>query len=165
MVHIDYINGLSVMKIEVQSYKNRNMKAQEYLDLYYPKEERKKVNRLNIERQGLTEVLDLSDFINLTELNCEENELSALNLADNSQLEGLCCFSNQLEELNLPKLFNLVELKCYDNCLTNINFLNQLINPNNLKVLNLSDDKIQPTDIEVFSEFVNLKELRIGNST
>src|SRR5207237_1525629 len=41
-------------------------------------------------------------------------------------------------------------------------FLNQLPNPEKLKRLVIYNNNIQPTDIEFFSKFINLRSLKIG---
>lgn len=61
--------------------------AQEYLDQYYPKEERKGITELDISKKNLEGHLDLSDFVNLEELDCSENELTSINLSNNKKME------------------------------------------------------------------------------
>jgi len=56
--------------------------AREWLDQNYSKEERSKVTKLNIYCENLEGDLDLSDFINLKELDCHENKLTTLNLSN-----------------------------------------------------------------------------------
>jgi len=47
--------------------------VQEYIDQNYPKEERKNITNLEINDKNLEGELDLSDFVNLEELDCSEN--------------------------------------------------------------------------------------------
>jgi len=61
--------------------------AQEYLDQNYSKEERKNICVLKINNKNLEGHLDLSDFINLKELDCSENELTSVDLNNNRKLE------------------------------------------------------------------------------
>jgi len=61
--------------------------AQEYLDQNYSKEERKNICVLKINNKNLKGRLDLSDFVNLKELDCSENELTSVDLSNNRKLE------------------------------------------------------------------------------
>jgi len=72
------------------------------------------------------------------------------------------CSCNQLTILDLSNCPNLIALNCASNQLTSIDFLNQLPNPEKLEDFVIYNNKIQSTDIEIFSKFVNLKSLRIG---
>jgi hypothetical protein len=55
-------------------------------------------------------------------------------------------------------------LHCHNNQLTTVEFLDNLLNPEKLKVLGIFNNNIQPTDIEIFSKFTNLKYLKIGTT-
>jgi len=49
--------------------------AQQWLDVNYSKEERNKITELDISHKNLESELDLSDFVNLEELDCSSNKL------------------------------------------------------------------------------------------
>jgi len=55
-------------------------------------------------------------------------------------------------------------LGCSGNLFTSVDFLNTLPNPEKLTKLNIKDNNIQPTDIEIFRKFTNLETLNIGTS-
>ncbi|CAI2161468.1 10371_t:CDS:2 [Funneliformis geosporum] len=78
------------------------------------------------------------------------------------ELEFLECQDCNFDLLDLSGLSSLKELHCRKNNLISIDFLNQLPNPEKLEKLIIFSNNIQPTDIEVFSKFVNLKILKIG---
>jgi len=117
------------------------VQAQEYLNWHYPKGQRKEIKFLNLNNKNLAGVLDCSDFINLEKLRCDDN---------------------QLIELILPPLPNLTELYCCNNYLTKLDFLSQF-NPKQLEELYINNNNFLVSDLTIFSAFINLKELAIGN--
>jgi len=113
--------------------------AQEYLDWFYLKEQKNTITSLKIDYKNLTGNLDLSDFVNLRELDCSHNNLTSLKLDNCKKLKRIDCSSNQLAKLEINHLTNLILLNCGNNQLTE-------------------------QDLSVFSELKNLKELNIGNN-
>jgi hypothetical protein len=97
------------------------MKAQEYLDKHYPKEERQNVRVLNISLkttklslfEKLDGCLDLSDFTNLTEFFCCSNTITGLDLSNNLNLETVVVFDNTISA-NLNVFSHLTKLKRLD---------------------------------------------------
>jgi len=87
--------------------------AQQWIDQRYPVKNasparrRNKVERLDIDNKDLEGVLDLTDFINLKKLCCNDNKLTALKLNNLSKLESVFCFNNQLTNLETSGLNNL----------------------------------------------------------
>jgi hypothetical protein len=79
-------------------------------------------------------------------------------------LEKLNLNFNNLTSVDLSQQKELKKLILANNNLTSIQFLNDLPNPERLEILEIFNNNIQPTDISFFSKFVNLEELRIGNS-
>ncbi|CAG8627318.1 20088_t:CDS:2 [Gigaspora margarita] len=88
-------------------------------DYFYPLEKRKEIKKLDLSHENLTGVLDLSDFINLEELQMSSNQIS------------------------------------------DVNFLQQLPNPEKLRMLDLASNNIS-SDLKPFSRFTNLEELILG---
>ena len=84
--------------------------------------------------------LDLREYENLTSLSLDNN----------------------LTSINLSNQKNLIYLNLNSSNLTSVDFLNQLPNPEKLEHLIIYNNNIQPTDISIFSKFVNLKMLKIG---
>jgi hypothetical protein len=87
-----------------------------------------------------------------------------LDLRKYKDLEDLELVYNQLTSINLTQNSKLKRLFLHDNQLTSIDFLRVLPNPEKLKQLTIYDNKIQPTDIKIFSNFVNLEALKIGTT-
>ncbi|CAG8763611.1 36278_t:CDS:2, partial [Racocetra persica] len=82
-----------------------------------------KLEILNISDENLEGELDLSDFINLKELNCSNNKLISLNLIPCTNLEELVLANNNFTG-SLDYLSNLQQLKRLDISDTNINEVN-----------------------------------------
>lgn len=102
------------------------------------KEEREKVQEINVERtnkddfaydylngieffpnlkelnfaNNQVKVIDLKKNKELTVLNCSENIIESLDLSENKKLEKLNCSGNHLNELNLDNNLSLLELSC-----------------------------------------------------
>ncbi|KLL04845.1 MAG: hypothetical protein MRERV_1c097 [Mycoplasmataceae bacterium RV_VA103A] len=173
-------------EIDINIKSNKNMvKAQKWLKSkkeYNTKEKREKVINLNISTRGLEGELDLSDFTNLEKLECSGNKLTNLNISNCHQLKALYCDHNQLTSLNLSKCINLTELYCFDNKLTKLdltdltqleeigcnnnyltNFDYSSLSSEKLNWLNISNNNLPEQDLSVFSRFINLEGLRIGN--
>ena len=65
--------------------------------------------------------LDLSNNLNLQQLNCAENQLPSLDVSANGKLQQLYCNGNQLPSLNVAQNTNLTHLYCWNNQLTSLN--------------------------------------------
>jgi len=139
--------------------------TQEYLDKNYPLAERTKITELNISYENLTGSLKLEGFSNLTRLDCPDNQLTNLNLGDCSQLKVLRCDNNQLTKLTLPNLPQLEILSCSHNYLTQLDY--SVLNPEKLTTLEINNNNLNNNvpsqDLTVFSRFINLEVLSIGN--
>ncbi|NOT36249.1 MAG: T9SS type A sorting domain-containing protein [Saprospiraceae bacterium] len=104
-----------------------------------------KINRLIIKNQNISELREISNFINLTYLNISANKLTSLNVNDLEKLEGLECQSNQLDILAIDKCPLLQGIICSNNKLTELNIKNAPYITtldcagNKLKVLDLSN--------------------------
>jgi chromosome segregation ATPase len=57
---------------------------------------------------------------------------------------------------------NLKKITCPSNNLTSADFLKQILNPKSLEEIIIYDNNIEPTNIEMFSRFINLKILKLG---
>lgn len=98
----------------VKEIKNNNMvNAQEYLNKYFPTNERVNISKLNIYNQNLTGHLDLSTFPNLKELNCFFNHLTSLDISNCPLLEEVRVSANKIHQ-NLSVFSHLKNLKILD---------------------------------------------------
>ena len=88
--------------------------------------------------------LDLSSIPNLSHLDCSGNQLTTLDMSKNLELQWLQCENNQLTSLDLSNITGLWYINCSNNLLTSLEvsaneWLNELYCFNNrLTTLNLS---------------------------
>lgn len=134
--------------------------AQQWLNANYPKEERKEVRELNINRKELEGELDLSDFANLERLNCSRNKLTSLNLTSSTKLEEIYCYNNEIKKICLTKLERLRILDAGYNLLTNLDF--SALNPENLLQLKLHSNNFAAQDLDCLTHFYKLEILYIN---
>ncbi|WNE41650.1 MAG: hypothetical protein AM1032_000390 [Mycoplasmataceae bacterium] len=94
---------------------------------------RNQITQLDLSKQQLTGILNLSDFINLEELGCHDNNLTNLILPQNSKLKLLNCNWNGLINLDLSIQVNLEDLQCRGNRLI------KFILPIGIELIKISD--------------------------
>lgn len=137
--------------------------AQNYLDIYYPLQTRKELTQLDISNKKLEGELNLSDFINLKNLNCQGNQLISLDVSNCQELTTLDCSNNQLTTLLLPnKGENLTELNINDNQLSDLVIFNCLVNKK-LRKLDLTTNKFVGS-LEPLKNLSGLTEIDIHNT-
>ena len=85
-----------------------------------------------------------------------------LDLREYTNLEILCFGDNKLTSIYLVQ--HEKNSICIDLSVNNLTSID-LSRCNNIKNLTIYDNKIQPTDIAIFSNFVNLVYLRIGTTS
>jgi hypothetical protein len=152
------------------------MKLQEYLNQKYPtREDKEKVRILSASMNKETKTypgfigytgsgspnnpirtpvlegkeIDLSEFVNLEEIILEGGLSTSL-------------LKEKIEKIKLGQNNKLRRIELNDNRLTSVDFLNTIPNPEKLEVLRIYNNNIKPTNIEVFSKFINLRDLKIG---
>ncbi|CAG8557508.1 327_t:CDS:2, partial [Racocetra persica] len=143
----------------LEKLRKEHYDAQKWLDKEYPKETRDDVEKLNIlNNKNLEGSLNLEGFINLKEFDCSSNRLTRLDFSDCSQLEIVRCQKNNLTSLEFTNCPNITELYCNRNQLTNLDFLKHL-SSEKVEVLSIANNNFADNDLNVFSRFVNLKNL------
>jgi len=104
------------------------------------------ITYLDVSGNDIIQLTGIQDFINLTELHCQENLLNSLTLVTNTKMEVLNCSENQLPSLSLKDLTKLRVLKCSFNKISEINLSgNELLEEfycdhNSLSTLNLKNN-------------------------
>jgi len=82
-------------------------------------------------------------FINLTSLDCSDNQLTILDISKNTALTFLDCFNNKLTTIDVSKNTALTALSCTGNQLTTID-----VSKNSaLKILSCSSNKLSTIEI------------------
>ena len=82
------------------------------------------VNTLDVGSENIADLTGIEDFLALTILYCENNQLDSLNVTQNIALEELGCEYNQIKELDLSLNVVLRYLLCDSNSLTRLNIAN-----------------------------------------
>ncbi|CAG8457427.1 23097_t:CDS:2 [Gigaspora margarita] len=117
--------------------------------------ERKEIKSLNITS------LDLSDCVNLEEINIQYNNLEELDVSNLDKLRKLDLFSGTLKRLILGnRKQHLSYLSCDHNQLTCLDF--NALEPRSLIYLSLTDNNFSEQDLAVFLKFTNLNWLLVG---
>ena len=93
-------------------------------------EEQRKVEIIEINNKGVSDLKGIEAFPNLKELNCGNNSIQKLDLRQNPELEKLICNKNQLTQLDLSKNPKIYYLKCSENQLEqlDVSHLKDLVN-------------------------------------
>lgn len=65
--------------------------------------------------KNITDLTGISDFISLTHLNCNKNQIKELDVSKNTMLTKLSCGDNQLKQLDISNLTSLKEFQCTQN--------------------------------------------------
>ncbi len=84
------------------------------------------ITDLDVSGNNIMDLTGIEDFTALQALNCNLNNLTALDVSNNSNLEELRCIGNDIASLNINGLTSLTALYCSFNQLTNLDVsLNQ----------------------------------------
>ena len=83
-------------------------------------EEIKAVTELNIDACGISDLTGIEYFTDLAFLNCNKNNLTALDVSNNTALQALWCYNNQLTTLDLSNNTALEQLYCTENKLSTL---------------------------------------------
>ncbi|MHC0444243.1 RCC1 domain-containing protein [Flavobacterium sp. 3-218] len=75
---------------------------------------------LDVSNSNISDLTGIQDFVSLTNLNCSQNSLKALNVNKNTALIVLNCNNNQIAALDVSNNTALTELICYSNKLTSL---------------------------------------------
>ncbi|AOW21103.1 T9SS type B sorting domain-containing protein [Urechidicola croceus] len=108
-------------------------------------------------RNNLFTSIDMSNNLNLIELDCASNTLTSINISQNTLLTDLICFQTQLSYLDVSNNPNLFFLNCQDNLLTSLNVSEN----SNLGVLYCQDNLISSL---VLCQNTSLFELSASNN-
>lgn len=136
--------------------------TQKWLDSTYSKKERISMKQLLISDENLTGHLDLTDFINLEEINITLTQITSLNLVSLNKLNKLRCSLNKLFDIDLTLCSNIAEFYCHGNYLNSLDFLASL-DSKKLRKLSIRSNNFSLSDLSPFGRFVNLEYLGLGN--
>ncbi len=115
------------------------------------------VTDLDVSSAGITSLAGIEAFKNLTDLDCDQNQLTTLDVNINTELKYLSCNENQLSSVDVSACEALVTLKCDENKLTSID-----VNTNT-KLLRLSCDDNLLINLDVTKNII-LSDLSCKNN-
>lgn len=78
------------------------------------------ITSLDVTKSSISDLTGIQDFLSLTNLNCSQNSLKALNVIKNTALTVLNCNNNQIAYLDVSNNLALTDLVCYSNKLTSL---------------------------------------------
>ena len=109
------------------------------------------VKSINIESKNLTSLKGIEYFTGLTELKCDNNQLTTLDVSHNIQLQSLRCKRNQIASLIVSGT-PLTYIDCSDNQLTNL----EISKCSQLERLNCERNKISALNISKNQQMTTL---------
>ena len=109
------------------------------------------LTNLNLQDNALT-ALDVSKNVNLTDLNLRDNSLTALDVTKNVNLTTLDLWGNKLTELDVTKNVNLTTLDLWGNKLTELDVTKNTA----LTDLDCTGNQLTAIDVSNNTELVNL---------
>ena len=105
--------------------------------------EAKAVSSLEVSGSDIKEMPEIRYFTALTRLDCDYNQLTALDISNNTALTRLLCYSNQLTTLDVSNNTALTRLDCHLNQLTALDVSNNT----DLTSLNYGNNQLIDLDI------------------
>jgi len=82
---------------------------------------------INVNNKSISALKGIEDFVNITGLNCNNNNITALDLTNNKNLIDLACGNNQLTNLDISQNTSLVSFRCFSNQLTSLDISNNVV--------------------------------------
>ncbi len=79
---------------------------------------------LSISGLEISDLTGIEEFINISWLQCSDNELTSLDVSSNTALKTLHCYDNNLTQLDVSQNIQLEVLHCYNNQIQSLNLSN-----------------------------------------
>jgi len=115
------------------------------------------VTTLDVSNSSITKLTGIQGFTALTNLDCNTNQLTALDVSKNIALTFLACNENQLELLDITGNTSLTELNVSSNKLTALDI------SKNVALTNLIADTNKLTDLDI-TKNVSLSKLNLSSN-
>jgi len=116
-----------------------------------PKANISTITFLDVANRNISNLTGIQDFVSLTRLFCNTNNLSSINISKNTALTALFCDRNKLTSLDVSKNTALTSLLCTNNRLTSLDVTNNIL----LKNFGCDDNQLTSLDVtrntELFS--------------
>ncbi len=128
------------------------------LDDYVPTANIAGLTELSVRYDNIVDLTGIQDFVSLTTLRCDNNDITSLDLSKNTALIDLRCHDNPLVTLDLSANTLLTRVDAFRTELTNIN----LTGLTQLSILKVSENLFSSIDL---STNTGLTELTISENT
>ena len=138
------------------------------LDDYVDTENISSVTMLNLDYKNISELTGIEDFIALTNLNCNSNNLTFIDVSKNTALNYFGCYDNPLTSIDVSYNTSLINFDCWGTQLTSLDVTN------NAALVTLSCGSNQLTSLDVsnntalmylFCDENDLTSLDVSNNT
>ena len=110
------------------------------------------ITEMDVYDMDISSLQGIEYFTALTELDCDDNELTTLDISKNTALVKLYCSWNHLTSLDITNNVALKRLLCYDNELTSLDVSKNTA----LTYLDCEDNKITALDVSMCTELESL---------
>ena len=110
------------------------------------------IEEVNVDYSNLTSLRGIEYFKKLTDLHCDNNQLTSLDISKNSRLKTLLCINNQLTSLDISKNLQLTVLYCDKNQLTSLDVSKN----SQLFILSCYDNQLKSLDLSENSKLGRL---------
>jgi len=125
-------------------------------------------DEIQCDEANISDLTGIEAFVNVTQLRCNQNQLTSLDVSNNIALTELWCFQNQLTSLNVDDNTALATLRCRNNQINSLNTSNNL----SLSYLDCGYNQISSLDISNNTSLANfictqnqLTTLDVSNNT
>jgi hypothetical protein len=108
---------------------------------------------LDVSYCNIADLTGIQDFVALTNLICNSNQLTTLDLSKNTALTNLVCSSNLLTSLDVSKSTALTKIECFVNQLRTLDVSTNSV----LNYLDCSSNKLTTLDVSKNIIMTNLK--------
>ncbi|MCH2223137.1 MAG: T9SS type A sorting domain-containing protein [Crocinitomicaceae bacterium] len=113
VVNVTDVNFKNFLLNNVSINTNGDMEIQESEALAY-------TGYMECSNIGISNMNGIEAFVNMTGLNCSDNQLSSLNVSANTALTQLRCYNNQLTSLDITNNTALIGMSCAVNQITSL---------------------------------------------
>ena len=127
------------------------------------------ITSLDVYNQGISDLTGIEDFISLTYLRCDNNQISYLDVSNNIALTTLRCKANNLTSIDVTNNLSLIDLRVNGNSISSLNVSNNtalqsLICYNNtITSLDVSNNTVLTT-LNCKNNLLNSLDVRNGNN-
>ena len=108
---------------------------------------------LDVSYSNIVDMNGIQDFVSLTNLICNSNQLITLDVSKNTALINLVCSSNLLTTLNVSKSTALTKIECFVNQLKTLDVSSNIVLGN----LDCSSNQLTTLDVSKNTVLTNLK--------